>query len=179
HYITESTTVENLERQLGPFLQRTATPALTVEQRAARSQAAAYWLAHIASGRRGDLFDITQAEQALLSAMGDAELASNALIALGSVPSAQTQQQMYAVAVNAAFDPALREAAAVQLAFHIQRFGLMLTNAQAAEILSVWRAETDPGLSSALASVVGSLQPNSRRVAERLEQLAEPAQPAP
>src|SRR5690606_34130637 len=64
-YIVETSTSDNLRIQLQPFLDSVHTPQLTPEQRAARTEAATYWLAHIANGQRTSVFPIAGAEEAL------------------------------------------------------------------------------------------------------------------
>ena len=173
-YVSESTTHEHLEIQLRPFLGRLQAP-LSPEQRRARQTTAAYWLAHLSSGLRATIYDLRAAEDALLEVLLTPELSRNTIVALGAIPSAAAQQALQQVAVTPQTPIETAEIAALQLAFHIQRFGLLLEREQVAELNAAWQAATDPQLSTALASVIGSMQPNARLVAERLQAFPPPA----
>ena len=83
---------------------------------------------------------------------------------MGAIPTIGSQQQLQATAVSNVFEVKLREGAALQLAFHIQRFGLLLSQKEVLEIERVWKTTVDPDLATALAAVIGSLKPNSKRV---------------
>lgn len=176
-FAVESVTAENLEMQLRPFLDSLKSPALSAEQRNEQKAAAAYWLAHIGTGRRTGIFDLAPAEQALIESAYDPTLAPNILLALGAIPSKSAQQQLQIVAINPQTPAPIRETAAFQLAFHVQRNGLLLDDSQAADLKTSWQAATDPAVATALASAVGSLKPNAARVAERLRQSPPPAPP--
>jgi hypothetical protein len=71
----------------------------------------------------------------------------------------------------------LRHLAASQLAFHIQRFGLLLKPDIAAKLPRYVETEGDPQVKLALESVIGALKPNA--AAARKQILEFPASPAP
>jgi len=180
-YIIKSVTAENLDLQLKPFLKTVQSPPLTPQQRTRQRATAAFWFAHIAGGKRTKLFNIAPAERVLFAAVNDQNLAGDALVALGAIATPTAQERFQEVAVSESRDPGLRETAALQLAFHIQRFGLLISRTQIDEIMASWQKAQNqhPDLATALASVVGSLKPNARRVDSRLKQFPLPANPTP
>lgn len=178
-YIVRPAESAAMKAQVEPFLNSFKAPALTSQQRNARRQAAAYWLAHIASGRRNAVFNIASAETALLSALNDPELAENALLALAAISTEAVQKQLVVVATTEAADERLRENAAVQLAFHILRYGAMIDERDALALRSSWAEATDADLSTALASVLGALKPDAKRNGDRLERFPAPPLTAP
>lgn len=167
-YIVTPSTSESFQSQVEPFLETFTAPPLTAEQRGMRREAAAYWLAHIAAGRRTRIFSVAPAETALLDALNDPVLAENALLALSAVPTKTVQQQFAMLATGQNVETSFRESAALQLAFHIQRFGALLDEQEVLAIRTSWQTATDPALATALASVVGSLKPNGKRIGQRL-----------
>ena len=178
-YLIESVTVDHVESQLRPFLKSIETPPLQPAERAQQTSRAAYWLAHIANGQRTSIFNIASAEQGLVLATNDPRLAGDALVALGAIPSKRVQRLFQKIAVTTIADVELRETAALQLAFHIQRFGLLLSLKEVSEIKVSWRETTHPQVATALASVVGSLKPDANRVGSRLRRFQRPAVSAP
>lgn len=160
------------------FQSRLSTPPVSEKQRAERAAAAGFWFAHIAGSRRTDVFNIDVAEDALFDAVNDPGVGENALIALGGIATPSSQERLQEIATSEARAPALRETAALQLAFHIQRYGVLLSEARVGELHAAWQAAPAGALKTALASVVGSLKPASQRVTELLQSLPAPAIPA-
>ena len=160
------------------FLKQRTTPTETDAQRNERIEVAGYWFAHLASGRRTKIFNIDQAEEVLFNAIDLPRVGENAVIGLGAIASTTAQKRLQQVAVNATREIAIRDSAAVQLAFHIQRHGVLLSNAQALEVEAGWQTETDPELRTSLASVVGTFKPKSKRVTDLLNSLPDAAVPA-
>ena len=166
---------------LRPLLQQMTTAPLSDVQRDERIQAAAFWFGHISANSRRDVFDISSAERALFQAVTDPKLAGSVIFALASIPSQSAQQRLKELAVNETLETDFRETAAVQLAFHLQRFGLLLTKAEISETRDAWQKVAEPGLKTSLASVIGSLNPSKKRVTDVLTNFPEPrpAVPAP
>lgn len=160
------------------FLARQSTPTATQEQRAQQRSEAGFWFSHIADGRRSDIFNITRSEDALFSAVDEPNVSGNAVVALGSIATPSAQARLQELAVGQAREAALRETAAVQLAFHIQKHGVLLETAQVDEVTAALDAANEPTLRTALSSVVGSLRPNSSRVGQLLQSLPEPTIPS-
>lgn len=169
-YLADSHTSENIKLQLDLFVLNIQTPPISPEMRAEQTASAAFWLAHIAEGGRKKIFNLPLAEKALLQAVNDPNIGENVLRALGGIASVAAQAQLQESACGAQQPAALREAAAIQLAFHIQRHGLLLTPDQVFAVEKAWKEATEPEVSTALAAVVGTLKPNSRRVSGRLKE---------
>ena len=178
-YMVESSTADNVRLQLKPFLDARAVPEMTPEARAGQASAAAFWLAQIATSDRSRIYPLRTTENALLSAMSDPALAENVLRTLGSLGTRPAQQALLQLAVNEGAEEKLRELAAVQLAVHIQRYGLLASSTDAARIEPAWRAAQSPAVSTALAAVVGSLKPNAPLVTDRLNRIGPAAPPRP
>ena len=159
------------------FLSRLRTPPVSEKQRAERASAAGFWFAHIAGGRRTDTFNIDAAEDALFDAVNDPSVGENALIALGAIATSSSQERLQEIVVSDVRDESLREIASLQLAFHIQRYGVLLSKSRVQEVQLAWQGAPAGPLRTALASVVGSLKPTPLRVTELLQSLPVPAIP--
>jgi hypothetical protein len=159
------------------FLSRLSTPPVSEQQRAARASAAGFWFAHIAGGRRTDTFNLDIAEDALFDAVNDPGVGENAVIALGGIATSTSQKRLQEITSSEAREESLRETAALQLAFHIQRYGVLLSESRVQEVQLAWQEAPAGPLKTALASVVGSLKPTSQRVTELLQSLPAPAIP--
>ncbi len=159
------------------FLSRLATPPVSEKQRTERASAAGFWFAHIAGGRRTDTFNIDVAEDALFDAVNAPGVGENAVIALGAIATSSSQERLQEIAVSEARDESIREAATLQLAFHIQRYGVLLSESRVHEVQLAWQGAPVGPLRTALASAVGSLKPTSQRVTELLQSLPVPAIP--
>jgi hypothetical protein len=125
------------------------------------------------------VFDLTAAEDALSNAVNDPALAGDALVALGAIGKASVQQRLAEATLAVGSEPAIREAAAIQLAFHIQRFGSLLKNGTLHELQTAWEAAMEPELKTALAGVIGSLNPNSDAVVRQLQAFPPATLPQP
>jgi DNA-directed RNA polymerase specialized sigma24 family protein len=152
-----------------------ATPA-NREQRIAEATA---WLAQIARSNRTDIFPLDLAENPLMSLSTDRLTSGNALAALAAIPRGDVQRHFAQLASTDRFDSAIRLDAAHQLAAHIQRFGLLLSRSEVAQLEAAWHDASSPELATALSVAVGTLKPNAKRVADRLGHIALPAAPTP
>lgn len=177
-YVVESENTEDIATQVKPFLNSLKTPELTGELRSEYRAAALYWLSHIASSQRGKIYDLTPAEKPLLQLVSDRSLASNALITLGGIPTRTAQADLVTIVTNKTMENDIKEIAALQLAFHIQKFGLLVDSKEVASIREAYQAATEPRLNTALASVMGTLMPDNKVVGERLQEF-KPATPLP
>lgn len=175
-YIVSTTTAAGLQSQLSPYLSSLAAPPLNEQQRAEQAAVASYWLAHIAEGQRTKIYDLNLAGDALLIASENAGLAENCLLALGALATRESQLKMADILVEDGASIKMRITAATQLAYHIQRHGLVVNEKQIAKIHVLWDQPGDPVLHTAIGSIIGSLRPNSRLVGERLQRFEE--QPA-
>jgi len=159
------------------FLDRRSTPPVSEEQRDARASAAGFWFAHIAGGRRTDTFKIDIAEDALFDAVNDPSVSENAVIALGGIATSTAQERLQEIATSEVRDESVRETAALQLAFHMQRYGILLSGSRVQEVQLAWQSAPAGPLRTALAAAVGSLKPTPQRVTELLQSLPVPAIP--
>ena len=173
-YVTDSPTSSDFLAQATPFMKSVKTPPLSPIERSQEKGAAAYWLATIGTGGLSRIFDISQAEEELGNAVEDLNVSTNALIALAGIGKASAQRRLADVALNPQMDESVRQTAANQLAFHIQHYGLMMTKDEVIELHTGWKNTDSPVVKSALASVVGSLRPNSTIIGERLRQFPTP-----
>lgn len=173
-YVSESASSADFIHQYRPFAQGLKSPAMSARERNQQMVAASYWLATLASARGSRIFDVTQAENELSLVAESPDAGPNAIIALGSISSGTAQRRLSALALNPQMDVGLREAAASQLGYHIQRFGLLLTKDEVAAVHSGWVEAQTPSIKSALAGVIGTLRPNATLVGERLQQFPTP-----
>lgn len=158
---------ETLLDQVRPFVEATQSP-LTAEQRNEMLEAGLFWLAEIARTRRTYVFDIAPAESTLFDLATDDSLAPDAITALAAIPRASSQQRLQELAVLGGNGVTVRRLAAVSLGRHVRERGLLLTEGQVNAVLQAHAAEADPGVASALATIVGSLKPNPRGVSDRI-----------
>jgi hypothetical protein len=107
------------------------------------------------------------------------QTSANALAALAAIPRGAVQKHFAQVASVDRFDSAIRVNAAHELAAHIQRFGLLLSGSEVARLEAAWHDANNPELATALSIAVGTLKPNAKRVANRLEQITVPGAPVP
>jgi hypothetical protein len=174
-FMVEASTSQGVETQAGDYLKRAMAQAAPPANRAERVAEAASWFAEIAHGNQTRLFNLDGAEAALMVLSTDRANYANALMALSAIPTTAVQQHFQQLAVGERLDPAIRTAAAQDLAMHIQQHGLLLTSAQVAQLESAWRSTQSPELATALAATIGSLNPNPKRVSDRLQRATIPA----
>jgi hypothetical protein len=128
----------------------------------------------LATNRNSQIFDVATAEKEIAIVAEDPDVGGNALAALSSIGTGSAQRRLAEVASNPQLDPALRQAAGLQLGFHIQRFGLLLTKDEVGAVHEAWVSADNPAIKAALASVMGTLRPNQALVGERLRQFPLP-----
>lgn len=161
---------------LREMLAEHASAALSPDQRKANAGLALLWLARLAQGEP-PAYDVRPAEPAILKALESDDLAPVAVAAAGKLPGAKAQQGLATVLFRSS-RPDLRGAVAATLARHIQQFGPALSPDQVRGIAELYATTEDPKLRSNLALLLGSLRPDPRVTAERLERFRPPA-PAP
>ncbi len=167
-YVEESNNALDMMKQMRPLLAQVTPPRLTDQQRQEQRKAAAMWLEHIASGQRTDIFDLAPAEMALADNVNDPELGRSCLVALGAISTPSAQQRLLDTAVSDSVDPQIRLTATRQLAFHIQKFGLLVSNDDVGRVKAFAAVETDPTATSALTAVLGSLKPDAKATKDLL-----------
>ncbi|WP_437201139.1 hypothetical protein [Planctomicrobium sp. SH664] len=176
-FVDEASDSLGLNRGLKPVLAQLNPPPLTHAQRTERIEEAAFWLRRLAMRNVAGVFDLSIAEEALIGAVNQESVAPHALVALGAIGSPRVQEALLNVVIAPSMKPEIRQDAARQLAFHIARYGLLLREGDVSRLRNVWSLETDAGLRTALASVLGATRPTS--AAARKQILAWPASAAP
>lgn len=173
-FVSESSTSSDFLRQFAPLTREAKSPPISPQERHQQKLASAYWLSMLATNRNSQIFDVATAEKELALVAEDTDVGGNALAALSSIGTGAAQRRLADVASNPQLDPPLRQAAGLQLGFHIQRFGLLLTKDEVAAVHEAWVTTDNPIVKSALASVMGTLRPNQALVGERLRQFPLP-----
>ncbi|MFM9959629.1 MAG: HEAT repeat domain-containing protein [Planctomycetaceae bacterium] len=168
-FVLQTNDATLMSKQVLPFLRTANANAITQPQRAATRQAALAWLVQLADRRQAALFDLTPAENALLSATNEPELGESAAYALGGIATPSAQAKLFEIGVAAARPAPIRDRALAMLAAHIQRHGVMLTELQSDELRKAARQEANPQIQSAFAAVLGSLNPGLARASEVLK----------
>jgi HEAT repeat protein len=174
-FMVEASTSQGVESQAGEYLKHAMAQAAPPANRAERVAEATSWFAEIARGNQTRLFNLDGAESGLMAVSTDRANYANALTALAAIPTTAVQQHFEQLAVGERLDPAIRTAAAQDLAMHIQQHGLLLTEPQVAQVESAWRSAQSPELATALAATIGSLNPNPKRTSDRLQRATIPA----
>jgi CheY-like chemotaxis protein len=140
---------------------------LSDPERKEQSQLAMTWLKRMATGEaRG--YDIRPAAAAILKAIGSPDLAALAIEAASRLPGANPQHALAAVVLSND-NAELRRAAAVQLVRHVQQFGVSLTPMETQALEKLYASGEDAKLKGSLALVLGSLRPDARVTAQRLQ----------
>ncbi|QDU38769.1 hypothetical protein Mal4_30990 [Maioricimonas rarisocia] len=178
-FLPEVNDSREVSRYLRPFLAQLPTQPLTPPQRDRRIRESAYWLRHIALGHRTRVFDLAPAEEALIDAAANPEVAGDAVIALAAIPRPSVQKYLADIALAPGAELPVRETAANQLAFHVQRYGVLLQQSRLQSLEAAWKSETEPALKTALAAVIGSTHPDSDAVRQQLLSFPPSPQPVP
>lgn len=173
-FISEAVTESDFNRQFAPFVRSTKSPPLSAQERGGQKVTAAYWLASIATSRGAPVFDASTAEPELSLVAEDEDVGANALVALSGIGTGSSQRRLSRVATNPQLKSQLRQTAAAQLGFHIQRFGLLLIKEEVAEVHTAWVEAKDAVVKASLAAVMGTLRPNTTLVGERLREFPAP-----
>ncbi len=177
-FIIESRDAGNVKSQLDPFLQSLRTPPLSVAAHKQRARQAAELLATAAALQRPEVFDLTPALPALIARATDTELGFDALYALGSIPAADAQRRLFEVVTGQPLAVELRAFAARQLAYSIQRFGPLLGSPDVASLRATAASASDRDFRTAMAILLGTLQPDVRLSGRRLMEFpVRPPQP--
>ena len=176
NYINQQASSILVIQQLKPILAQVSPPALTQAQRAAQIEDAAFWLRRIATRHEG-VFDLSPIEESLLAAVSKPEIAEDVLVILGAIGRPSVQRRYLTVVNNPTQTDDLRQMAALQLGFHVQRFGMLLSESEVSDLRGAWDSEQAPGVRTALASVIGTMRPTS--AAARQEILGFPRSAAP
>lgn len=170
-YVLKISDSSVMAKQVASFLRTTNADAITQPQRVATRRAALDWLTQLADRKQASLFDLKPAEDALLNATNEEGLGESTVFALGGIGSPSAQAKLFEVSTAASRPVPVRARALAQLAGHMQRHGVLLTELQTDEFRKAARQETDPELQTAFAAVLGSLKPDLARSSEVLKTL--------
>lgn len=157
-YVNESNSSIDIHRDLRPVMHQLTPPPLTPEQRNAQLQEAAYWLRWIATSSPAGLFDLAPHVEELIQATKNPIVADDAIITLGAIGLPDVQRRMLQIIEAPAIEAAIAKRAALQLAAHIQQYGILLTPGEQDRVIAAHAAASDPALQLGLASVLGSLK---------------------
>ena len=176
------------KKQLDRALGRMGVRPLSAAERKDYAQGAAALLARIAA-RPGSPFepDLSVAAPSLAAALHSPAIGTEAAAVLGDMPGREGQRGLADVVLDGAEEAPSRVAAAGQLSRSIRRFGPLVAADQERRLAEAFQREPDPALRTALAEVIGALQPEPAPVGRRLrafapavpEPAAAPAPPAP
>jgi hypothetical protein len=167
-----------------PFWKQTLTARLSEaqgnplskEERLANSQLAMQWLRRLAVGEVPG-YDVRPAEGAILKALQSKDLESEAIQAAGRLPGRRAQVALAEAVLNSPA-PALRAAAAAELAKHIRQHDLALPVEQVRGIEEMYRSSTDAKVRESLALLLGSFRPNPEVTGARLQRYNPTAPPS-
>ena len=173
-YIQRPGTLAGLKVALHPFVAGLRSDPLSAAERGEMARAAIDLLGYLGDGRRSAIFDLRPAENGLHSAIQNPDLADGAIFALAAIPTTSAQDRLATTALQPDLKPGPRERAAAQLAFHIQKHGVLLNSMRIQETQKGHRDETNPAVKSALAGVLGAMSPTAARVGDRLRSIAIP-----
>lgn len=176
-YLDEGNVPLDISKHLRPLLAQISPPPISPEERTQQMAEASFWLRRIANRNVGNVFDLVPAQNAVIDSLGKPDLVEDGLVTLGAIGTVEAQKTLLETATAPAGEIAVRTLAAQQLAFHIQRYELLLSKMETEVLQTMLRTETDPQLKGALASVIGTLKPTA--AAARKELLAFPPSPAP
>jgi len=171
YFVLQTSDVTLMSKQVVRFLRTTNATTMTQSQRTATRAAALAWLVQLADRRQASLFDLRPAENALLTATNETDLAESATFALGAIATPTAQAKLFEIGAAPSRPAPIRERALSMLAAHMQRHGIMLTELQTEELRKAANQETDAKLQLAFAATLGSLNPNLARTSDVLKAL--------
>ena len=167
-YMQRPANVKGFGDQVRPFLAKMTSEPLSAAERGDRSRAAVDLLGFLAEGQRATVFDLRAAEANLHVAIQVPELASGAVYALAAIGTVSSQDRLATTAMQPNLSASTRERAAAHLAFHMQKHGVLLTKNRIEQLRTHHSEETEPEVKSALAVVLGTLNPTAAQVGQRL-----------
>jgi hypothetical protein len=158
-------------------------PLSPTEQSAYTDRALA-WLARIAGGEKKG-YDARPTADTVIAALRSNKLSPEAAVSaaqvLSRLPGEKPQQELASVIVEPNRPVPVRFVAAAELVRSLQDNGVALPPSQVKLLHDLYNApDTDPGLRSQVAVVLGSLRPDARNTGDRLKGFVPtPPQPPP
>jgi len=141
---------------------------ITPGERQAMTGESITWLKRLATGEVAG-YNVAPAEDAILRAFRNEDLAALALQAASRLPSRTAQRDLANMAIDDKVPANLRALAATELNRSIQTYGLVLLKAQIKALEELFQKTEDPGLKGTVAQVLGSMRPDAVRTGERLK----------
>jgi hypothetical protein len=125
----------------------------------------------------GQLFNLQEAENAVLAGLLVPRLSGHAIVVLANIGTQDSQQALVEVASRAANPLALRKSAAVAFNLNVQQFGLLLKQDSIRQQYFRYRQSTsqDPAAQQILADVLGTIE--SRATPSALEAARKASRP--
>jgi hypothetical protein len=94
---------------------------------------------------------------------------------MAAIATRSAQDRLATTALQPDLAEGTRERAAAQLAFHIQKHGVLLAGTRVQQLQQVHAEEASPAVKSSLAAVLGTLGPSAARIGQRLRAVPLPA----
>ncbi len=158
---------EELKNTIDGQVKEAAGMKITLPERKEMARVALDILWHMARGEYPG-YDLRPAQDAIVEALANPDMTLIALEILGRLPGQVAQSRLTSVVLNLAQDK-FRLPAAIELNRQIQKYGLMIDNAQKTALKEAYRnAADDPPLHAQLALVVGSMNTTPRLTGTRL-----------
>ena len=169
HYLVLPTETALLKRQVDRGLAKHGTSPLSDAERADYALRASQLLTKI-NATKGSPFaaDLATIEPHLVLALNQEATAEAAALALADLPGQDAQRGLAGVLLDMAKPTGIRLKAAESLARNLRRHGPLLSADQEVKLSRMLDEETDPALSSALATVIGALKPKPAAIGRRL-----------
>ena len=150
---------------------------LTPEERKAFANDSMVWLKRISAGEVAG-FDARPAESVILNALHTESLRPLAIEAMRGLPGKVPQRELAAIVLTKDTPPEIRNAAALELSRHIQKYGLQLDRGQIKGLVDLFQTADEPKFKANVALVVGSMQPTNTKTGVRLQGYVPPPAPA-
>jgi CheY-like chemotaxis protein len=166
-FMVRPATSDDLRAQVEPILDDLGTDPLTSAERAEYARRAIIWLVRLARGEL-EVFNSIAAEDAFVQAVSVPELAHDAVLGLGLMPTRSSQRTLADTLLDESLPVDLRRLAAEQVCHSIQKFGLLLTREQIDALGRLHDQAADPEIHSAVAAVVGCMVPDAAQAGHRL-----------
>jgi len=176
-YVSQAISAIDVNKSLRPVLLQLSPPPLTDQQRVDNQTEAAFWLQRIASHSSTDVFNLAPIEAVISKAINNQAVGEDAMSALVSIGRNSVQTRLLEIATSPTGTASFRELAALQLGYHIQKHGTLLSKAELNTLQSNWKSESEPNVKAAMSSAIGSMKPSAS--AARNEILSAPLPSAP
>lgn len=169
-FVEETSNSVLLTKEIKPFIDNLVTKPLSPTESAQMTKRAVTWLTMIAMRKQDNIFDMSQAKDALFQAVSNPEISKQAMTALASLIGPESQIRLTDAALTSSNDIELRAHAVNMLKQHINKNGLLLSNEKIQELTKTWESSQDKELRTALSSLMGTLRPDTKQVGEYLKE---------